>query len=139
MNITLWVIAGLLAFAFLAAGLTKLAQPKQKLAASPGMGWTGSISPGTIKLIGLLEVLAAIGLILPAALGITPVLVPLAALGLALLMIGAAITHARRHELGPSATQDRPPRECRHRSAHHGERRQGELRHRRGDGRIPEF
>ena len=99
MNITLWVIAGLLAFAFLAAGLTKLAQPKQKLAASPGMGWTESFSPGTIKLIGLLEILAAIGLILPAALGITPVLVPLAALGLALLMIGAAITHARRHEL----------------------------------------
>jgi uncharacterized membrane protein YphA (DoxX/SURF4 family) len=99
MNITLWVIAGLLAFAFLAAGLTKLAQPKQKLAASPGMGWTESFSPGTIKLIGLLEVLAAIGLILPAALGITPVLVPLAALGLSLLMIGAAITHARRHEL----------------------------------------
>jgi uncharacterized membrane protein YphA (DoxX/SURF4 family) len=99
MNITLWVIAGLLAFAFLAAGLTKLAQPKQKLAASPGMGWTENFSPGTIKLIGLLEVLAAIGLILPAALGITPVLVPLAALGLSLLMIGAAITHARRHEL----------------------------------------
>jgi len=99
MNITLWVIAGLLAFAFLAAGLTKLAQPKQKLAASPGMSWTENFSPGTIKLIGLLEILAAIGLILPAALGITPVLVPLAALGLALLMIGAAITHARRHEL----------------------------------------
>ena len=99
MNITLWVIAGLLAFAFLAAGLTKLAQPKQKLAASPGMGWTENFSPGTIKLIGLLEILAAIGLILPAALGITPVLVPLAALGLSLLMIGAAITHARRHEL----------------------------------------
>jgi uncharacterized membrane protein len=99
MNITLWVIAGLLAFAFLAAGLTKLAQPKQKLAASPGMGWTGNFSPGTIKLIGLLEILAAIGLILPAALGITQVLVPLAALGLSLLMIGAAITHARRHEL----------------------------------------
>ncbi|HEV8220094.1 MAG TPA: DoxX family protein [Streptosporangiaceae bacterium] len=99
MNITLWVIAGLLAFAFLAAGLTKLAQPRQKLAASPGMGWTENFSPGTIKLIGLMEVLAAIGLILPAALGITPVLVPLAALGLSLLMIGAAITHARRHEL----------------------------------------
>jgi uncharacterized membrane protein YphA (DoxX/SURF4 family) len=99
MNITLWVIAGLLAFTFLAAGLTKLAQPKQKLAASPGMGWTEYCSPGTIKLIGLLEILAAIGLILPAALGLTQVLVPLAALGLSLLMIGAAITHARRHEL----------------------------------------
>jgi uncharacterized membrane protein YphA (DoxX/SURF4 family) len=99
MNITLWVIASLLAFAFLAAGLTKLTQPRQKLAASPGMGWTENFSPGTIKLIGLLEILAAIGLILPAALGITQVLVPLAALGLSLLMIGAAITHARRHEL----------------------------------------
>ena len=55
MNIALWVIAGLLAFAFLAAGLTKLAQPRKKLAASPGMGWTEYFSPGMIKLIGLLE------------------------------------------------------------------------------------
>jgi hypothetical protein len=51
-----------------------------------------------IKLIGTVEVLAAIGLILPAVLDIAPVLVPLAAVGLILLMIGAAVTHGRRKE-----------------------------------------
>ena len=52
-----------------------------------------------MKLIGALEVLAAIGLILPAAFDVVPVLVPLAAVGLVALMIGAALTHARRREI----------------------------------------
>jgi uncharacterized membrane protein YphA (DoxX/SURF4 family) len=97
-NVVLWILAGLLAALFLMAGSMKLAQPKQKLAASPNMAWTEDFSTGVIKLIGALEVLAAAGLILPAALGIVPVLAPLAAAGLVLLMIGAAITHARRNE-----------------------------------------
>jgi uncharacterized membrane protein YphA (DoxX/SURF4 family) len=96
-NVVLWIVAGLLAVAFLAAGLMKLAQPKKKLADS-GMGWTEDFSDGAVKGIGALEVLGAVGLILPAALGIVPVLVPIAATGLALLMLGAAVTHARRKE-----------------------------------------
>ena len=51
-----------------------------------------------MKLIGALEVLAAIGLILPAAFDVVPVLVPLAAVGLVALMVGAALIHARRRE-----------------------------------------
>jgi uncharacterized membrane protein YphA (DoxX/SURF4 family) len=98
MNIVLWVLAALLAFVFLGAGAMKLTQSKDKLAANPNMAWTEQFSAGTIKLIGLLEVLAAIGLILPAVLGIASALVPLAAVGLVLLMIGAALTHARRKE-----------------------------------------
>ncbi len=97
MNIVLWIITGLLAAAFAGAGLMKLTQPKEKLAAS-GMGWTEQFSPAAIKAIGALEVAAAVGLILPAVLDIAPVLVALAALGLVLIMIGAAITHARRKE-----------------------------------------
>lgn len=97
MNIVLWIIAGVLAAAFAAAGAMKLVQPKEKLATS-GMAWTEDVSPGVIKLIAALEVLAAIGLILPAALGIAPVLVPLAAVGLVLVMIGAIVPHARRKE-----------------------------------------
>ena len=97
MNIVLWIIAIVLAVAFAGAGLMKLTQPKEKLAAS-GMGWTEQFSPGVIKAIGALEVAAVIGLILPAVLDIAPVLVPLAALGLVLMMIGAAVTHARRKE-----------------------------------------
>ncbi len=97
MNIALWIIAGVLAVAFLAAGAMKLTQPKEKLAAT-GMAWVEDFSPGMVKTIGALEVLGALGLILPAALGIIPVLVPVAAVGLAALMVGAAITHARRKE-----------------------------------------
>jgi uncharacterized membrane protein YphA (DoxX/SURF4 family) len=96
-DVVLWIIAGLLAVVFAGAGLMKLAQPKEKLASS-GMAWTESFSAGAVKGIGALEVAAALGLILPAVLDIAPVLVPLAALGLVLLMIGAAITHARRKE-----------------------------------------
>ncbi|MFG1706532.1 DoxX family protein [Nonomuraea sp. M3C6] len=100
MNLALWIIAGLLALLFLGAGLMKLSQPKAKLAAS-GMAWTEDFSAGAVKGIGGLELLAAIGLILPAALNIAPVLTPLAATGLVLVMIGAAITHARRKESQP--------------------------------------
>jgi uncharacterized membrane protein YphA (DoxX/SURF4 family) len=96
MNVLLWIVAGVLAAAYLVAGLTKLTQSKEKLAGQ--MGWVEDFSPGVIKLIGGLEVLAAVGLILPAALDIVPVLVPLAAVGLVVLMVGAAITHLRRHE-----------------------------------------
>ncbi|MFI7133529.1 DoxX family protein [Nonomuraea sp. NPDC050153] len=97
MNVVLWIIAGLLALLFLGAGVMKLSQPKEKLAAS-GMGWTEDFSAGAVKGIGALELLAAIGLILPAALGIVPVLTPLAAAGLVVVMAGAAVTHARRKE-----------------------------------------
>ena len=96
MNIALWIVQILLAVAFLGAGLMKLTQPKDKIAQS--MAWAGDFSPTAIKLIGLVEVLGALGLILPAVTGIAPVLVPLAALGLAIVMVGAIITHARRGE-----------------------------------------
>jgi uncharacterized membrane protein YphA (DoxX/SURF4 family) len=97
MNVVLWIIAGVLALAFLAAGLTKLTQPKEKLATN--MAWVEDFSPGTVKVIGALEVLAAIGLVLPAVLDVVPVLVPLAAIGLVVLMAGAALTHSRRKEV----------------------------------------
>ena len=63
------------------------------------MGWTVDFSSPVVKSIGALEILAALGLILPALFDILPVLVPLAALGLVLLMVGAAATHARRGEV----------------------------------------
>ncbi len=96
MNIALWIVAGVLALAFLAAGLMKVSQPKEKLATT--MGWVDDFSPGTVKFIGIMEILGAIGLILPAATGIAPVLTPLAATGLAVTMILAAIVHGRRRE-----------------------------------------
>ena len=97
MNITLWIIAGLLAAAFAAAGAMKLAQPKAKLAES-GMAWTEDFSEGQVKGIGAVEVLGAIGLILPAALDIAPILSALAAAGLVITMLIATVVHARRGE-----------------------------------------
>ncbi len=97
MNVVLWIVAGVLAAAFLGAGLMKLAQPKEKLVES-GMGWAGDFSPGVVKAIGALEVLGALGLILPAVFDVATVLVPLAAVGLALIMAGAIVVHARRKE-----------------------------------------
>ena len=101
MNLILWIIAGLLAVVYLASGTGKLIVPKEKLAAFPGGGWIEDFSAGSVKAIGALEVLAAVGLVLPAATGIAPVLVPLAALGLVLIMGGAVITRLRRHEPKP--------------------------------------
>jgi uncharacterized membrane protein YphA (DoxX/SURF4 family) len=97
MNIALWIIAGLLAASFLGSGGSKIALPTDKLAAY-GLKFVEDFSPAAIKAIGVAEILAAIGLILPAAFGIAPILVPVAAAGLVLLMLGAVITHVRRHE-----------------------------------------
>lgn len=97
MNIALWVVSWLLAIVFLASGAMKLALTNEKLAAS-GLAWVETFSTGSVKTIGALEVLAAIGLILPATLDIAPVLVPVAAVGAAVLMVGAMITHLRRRE-----------------------------------------
>ena len=98
MNLALWIIAIVLAVGFAASGLMKLVVPKDKLV-SAGQGWAQDVSPTNIRLIGTVEVLGALGLILPAALDIAPILVPLAAAGLALVMVGAAVTHARRKEI----------------------------------------
>lgn len=94
MNIALWIVAGVLAAAFAAAGGMKLATPRKQL--EPKMAWVADVSDGQVKGIGAVEVLGAIGLILPAALDIAPVLTPLAAVGLALTMAGAVVVHLRR-------------------------------------------
>jgi uncharacterized membrane protein YphA (DoxX/SURF4 family) len=96
MGIALWVAQGLLAAAFLAAGAPKLAQPKKKLAKN--MAWVEDFSQPSVRLIGAVEVLGAIGVVLPALTGILSWLTPLAALGLAATMAGAVLTHLRRGE-----------------------------------------
>jgi hypothetical protein len=96
MNVVLWVLQILLAAMFSASGLAKLSRSKDKLAGR--MRWVEGFSPGTLKTIGVLEVLAAVGLILPPVTGIAPGLAPLAGLGLVLVMAGAAIVHARLGE-----------------------------------------
>lgn len=98
MNVTLWVIAGLLAVAYLVGGAVKLVVPKRKLTENESALWVEDFETSTVKAIGGFEILAAIGLVLPAVLDIAPVLVPLAALGLVAIMAGAAYTRLRRGE-----------------------------------------
>jgi hypothetical protein len=97
MNLALWIVAIVLAAVFAGSGLMKQFVPKDKLVTS-GQGWAQDFSPTIIRLIGLAEVLGAVGLVLPAAVHIAPILVPLAAVGLALVMAGALVVHARRKE-----------------------------------------
>jgi uncharacterized membrane protein len=96
MNVVLWIVQGLLAVLYLFAGGTKMVRSKEQLAGT--MGWVESYSPGAVKAIGAVEVLGAIGLILPWATGIAEVLTPLAAVGLAVVQILAAVVHVRRKE-----------------------------------------
>jgi len=98
MNVALWIVAGLLATAFAVASANKLLIPREKLAKAPGGGWVLDFSAGFVKALGAVEILGAAGLILPALVGIAPVLSPLAAVGLGLIMIGAAIVESRRRE-----------------------------------------
>lgn len=97
MDIALWIAQILLAVAFLGAGMVKLTQPRPALA-DKGMGFAEDVSDTGLKAIGAVEVLAAIGLVAPAATGIATVLTPLAAAGLVVTMLGAMVVHARRDE-----------------------------------------
>lgn len=97
MNIVAWILQIVLAVAFLGAGGMKLARPKPALV-SAGMGYAEDFTDRSIKIIGAVEVIGAIGLILPWLTGIAPVLTPIAAVGLALVMAGAVVVHVRRKE-----------------------------------------
>ena len=95
MDTTLWIAAGLLALVALTGGFTKTFIPKEKLEHHEGAAWTRGVSPAFVKTLGVLELLAAIGLILPAMVDVAPVMVPVTAVCWVALMIGAMITHGR--------------------------------------------
>ncbi|GGX63528.1 DoxX family protein [Streptomyces fructofermentans] len=95
MNTTLWIATGLLAAVALAGGVSKAFVPRETLAAHHGGEWTGRVGAGFVKSLGVLELLAAVGLILPAVLGIAPIMVPVTAACWVVLMVGAMITHGR--------------------------------------------
>ena len=98
MDLLLTIVAWLLALAFIGAGLLKLVTPITKLRRREDMGWTTDFSAGQVKLIGLLEVAGAVGLVVPPLVDVATWLVPLAAAGLALDMLGAFSTHLRRSD-----------------------------------------
>lgn len=97
MNVALWVVQVLLALTNGFVGVAKLTQPKEK-AYEQGLHYVEDFTQGQLRLIGVAEALAAVGLILPWALNIAPVLTPLAAVGVILVQLGAVYTHFRRGE-----------------------------------------
>lgn len=95
MDTALWVAQVLLGLAFIAAGLNHAVNYAQ---ASQRMDWMSAVGRDRMRIIGTLEVLGGIGVILPAVTGIVPLLTPLAALCLALLMLAAIVFHLQRRE-----------------------------------------
>ena len=96
MNTVIWVAQGILAAVFFAAGLLKLTNTRAAL--KDKTPYVEDFTDSQVKTIGTLEVLSAIGVVLPAALKVLPVLSPIAACGQALTMIAAAATLIRRGE-----------------------------------------
>jgi uncharacterized membrane protein len=96
MNVFLWIVQAILAALFAMSGLVKVVQPKEKLAGR--YPWMQDVSAAMVRFIGVMELLGAIGLIVPAAAGIAPVLTPIAGTGLAVMMVLAAAMHIRRKE-----------------------------------------
>lgn len=99
MNIAFWIFAAVLALGFLGSGGLKLLRSWKQVIAF-GFSWAEDFSGPVVKFIGVAEVAGAIGLILPPALGIVPVLSPVSAASLAVLMVSAIFVHLRRREIG---------------------------------------
>jgi uncharacterized membrane protein len=91
MHNALWVVQGIVALAFTMAGALKLFTPRLKLAEK--MHWAKTWTDTNVKLLGLAEVLGAVGMIVPGLTGILPILTPIAGIALAILMVGAVKTH----------------------------------------------
>lgn len=97
LHIGLWVAQGLLAAAFGMAGLMKLTTPIDQLA-QKGMSFVRHYPPEMVRFIGVAEVLAALGLLLPSILRLLPKFTPLAATGLSIIMVLATQYHIAHNE-----------------------------------------
>lgn len=100
MDILLWSLQGVLAFMMLMPGFLKISNSKDalKVKGNGRMDWVDDLSGSSVKLIGVLEVAAAFGLILPMLLNILPVLTPVAAIGVIFTMVGAMALHVKRND-----------------------------------------
>jgi uncharacterized membrane protein len=92
----LWLLQIVLALAFLPLGLLKVTRSRQRLLRV--QPWVEDYPEPVVTTIGVLELLGAVGVVLPAVVGVWTVLVPVAATGLAILLVGAVVVHLTRHE-----------------------------------------
>ncbi|MEK4360677.1 DoxX family protein [Paenibacillus sp. FSL M7-1455] len=95
MNFVIWIIQGLVALGFVYSGWLKAFQYEK---AKGSWGWVKDVSKGFVVFIGLAELVGALGVILPEALNIAPVLTPIAATGLAAVVFLGALFHVKRKE-----------------------------------------
>ncbi|WP_328391297.1 DoxX family protein [Nocardia sp. NBC_00416] len=91
MNIAYWIVAGLLALFYLYSGVLKVIRSPDRL--RPMMAWVDRLPLPTVRAIGVLEVLGALGLILPPLTGLAPWLAVAAAVGFVLLQLAAIPVH----------------------------------------------
>jgi hypothetical protein len=96
MKVAYWIVAGLLALLYLYSGGIKAVRSKDQL--RPMMGWVDTMPLGLLRTIGVLEVLGALGLVLPPLTGIAAGLALAAAIGLVLIQVGALSLHVSRGE-----------------------------------------
>lgn len=96
LNLTLWIVQSLLAAMFLMAGINKIFQPMAELAKM--LPWVTEMPSGLVRFIGFSELLGGLGMVLPSLLRIRPVLTPISGIGLAMVMLFAAIFHLSRGE-----------------------------------------
>jgi uncharacterized membrane protein YphA (DoxX/SURF4 family) len=99
-NIGLWIVQVLLAVMFAFAGYLKATKAPETLVAEMGWGWAATLPAWFIIFLGVMELLGAIGAILPAATRILPWLTPLAAAGMIVVQLAAIVLHATRGETG---------------------------------------
>jgi hypothetical protein len=100
-NIALWIAQGLLASVYLAAGGLKVVRPRERLVASGDFDWMKDSSDAGVRAVGFVEILGALGVILPRLTAIAVVLTPIAAIGLVVVQIGALRVHLVRDERQP--------------------------------------
>ena len=96
MAVAYWVVAGLLAVFYLYAGGMKIVQSREQL--RPMMGWVDTVPMRLVRTIGVLEVLGAVGLVLPPLTGVAVGLALAAAVGLVLIQVGGMTLHLHRGE-----------------------------------------
>jgi hypothetical protein len=97
MTVAYWVVAGVLALLYLYSGGIKIVQSKDRL--RPVMEWVDIMPLGLVRAIGVLEVLGAVGLIVPPLAGVATGLTLAAAIGLVVLQVGATALHVSRHDV----------------------------------------
>jgi hypothetical protein len=100
-NIALWIVQSVLALVYLATGGLKIVRPREQLVASGNFDWMKDSSDAGVKAVGLVEILGALGVILPRLTGIASILTPIAAIGLVVVQIGALRVHLVRNERQP--------------------------------------